>query len=337
LWVGGQEILAPARWYFCPPGAKHFPYAHGNEASPWWKPGEDNGGWGEVWPRGRWDRGLNPGYTGRCFVGERDWFLHGHLPACCFQPPIRGEGGLLLGGSAVVAAHIGPHGTGGLVLGGSAAAYAFFPAIGTGGLILGGSGVPHEKLPAVGTGGLILGGSGVGHERLPAVGTGGLILGGSGVPHEKLPAIGTGGLVLGGSGSGTEIVPSGSGSGSGSSGPGPCSFCSGGAAAAEFTFTPVGITNGSCSNCANLDQLTTLRYFAACEWVATTPTVCTGAQFWTLTYDGTTIRLVHTALVSVYTLAVAAWDCKSTRTLNNSGGGNTLCKTPPSTIKITPV
>jgi hypothetical protein len=81
IWVGGVPTLVPARWYFCAPGAKVFPGPHGCEASPWWKPGEDDEDWGEVWPRGAWDRGLNPGYLGQCYVGQRDWFTTGRLPA----------------------------------------------------------------------------------------------------------------------------------------------------------------------------------------------------------------------------------------------------------------
>lgn len=121
VFVGGQAMTFPARWYFCAKGAKLFPSPHGAEASPWLKNYEVNADWGEVTPyptdptasasRGV-DRGLNPGYPGLCFVGQPQWFVDGQLPpgilqkqpppfpACCKPTPARSSGGIVLSGQA---------------------------------------------------------------------------------------------------------------------------------------------------------------------------------------------------------------------------------------------
>lgn len=84
-WVGGVETYLPARWYFCLPGALPFPGTKGWDSLVWEKPGEDNAV-GEVWPQLDWDRGVNPGYLGQCYVGEHEWFRTAHLPAGILDP-----------------------------------------------------------------------------------------------------------------------------------------------------------------------------------------------------------------------------------------------------------
>jgi hypothetical protein len=125
VYIGGVERTFPARWYFCSPGAKRFPFAHGAEASVWLKNAEVNQAWGEVTPyptdptadaiRGI-DRGLNPGYPGVCYKGDPQWFVDGMLPAhvldgppppfdqCCMPGQAKASGGLLLRGTAVASA-----------------------------------------------------------------------------------------------------------------------------------------------------------------------------------------------------------------------------------------
>lgn len=122
VYVGGQAVLLPARWFWCVRGAQPFPGVHGCESSVWLKNAEVNTDWGEVTPyptdpnaaniRGL-DRGGNAGYPGQCFVGNPQWFLDGQLPAgildgpappfmpCCKPSPATATGGILLGGSAV--------------------------------------------------------------------------------------------------------------------------------------------------------------------------------------------------------------------------------------------
>ena len=163
-------------------GAKVFPSPHGAEASPWLQNAERNDDWGEVTPyptdrdaddiRGL-DRGQNPGYAGQSFIGEREWFTDGQLPAgitdpvppppmCveCLPPPHPTAGGLVLGGTAVVAGPNRTVTTGGLVIGGSAIAYQQ-PAVTKGGLVLGGSAIAVPRYRAATAGGLVLGGSAI--------------------------------------------------------------------------------------------------------------------------------------------------------------------------------
>lgn len=123
VFVGGQPVTVPARWYWCSPGAQPFPGVHGCQSSVWLQNGEVNSDWGEVTPyptdptadaiRGL-DRGANGGYPGQCFVGDPQWFLDGQLPAgilngpfppfsaCCKPGSASSTGGILLGGGGTV-------------------------------------------------------------------------------------------------------------------------------------------------------------------------------------------------------------------------------------------
>lgn len=122
LYIGGQQMTFPARWYWALPNALPWQGQHGAEASVWLQNADVNPGWGEVTPypqdpnaasiRGL-DRGVNPGYAGQCFVGDPQWFVDGQLPAsvlndppdpmpsCCAPPAVFGQGGVVLGGSAM--------------------------------------------------------------------------------------------------------------------------------------------------------------------------------------------------------------------------------------------
>jgi hypothetical protein len=101
---------------------------------------EANEEWGEITPvsidrnseyHNRNSRGLNSGYPGQCYTGDRSWFYDGRLPADILEgppPPFSDcclPGGLVLGGSAII--------PGGLVLGGSASVPV--------GLVVGGSAI----------------------------------------------------------------------------------------------------------------------------------------------------------------------------------------------------
>jgi hypothetical protein len=81
VWVGGVETFYPARWFFCPTAARHFDGAHGAESSVWLKDNEVNLDWGEVAGKKILDKGVNPGYSGQCTVGDPQWFVDGVLPA----------------------------------------------------------------------------------------------------------------------------------------------------------------------------------------------------------------------------------------------------------------
>lgn len=88
LYIGGQEVIYPARWYFCDPQAQLFPNPHGAESSAWLKQYETNLEWGEDGTQTKWDRGVNPGYPGLCSVGDPQWFVDGQLPADFLSGPL---------------------------------------------------------------------------------------------------------------------------------------------------------------------------------------------------------------------------------------------------------
>lgn len=193
VWIGDQEVTVPARWFFTAPHAKLFPSPHGGEASPWLKMGEVNEAWGEVTPyptdpasevyRGL-DRGINPGYAGQCYVGERQWFNDGRLPAdiltrpplpwpdCCRPATVSSSGGIVLGGTAIASRAGGPtyQTVGGLVLGGTAGATGQRGIRSAGGLVLGGSARAYPSFTVASKGGLVLGGTGTGSEGGPPPG-----------------------------------------------------------------------------------------------------------------------------------------------------------------------
>jgi hypothetical protein len=122
VFIGGEAMYFPARWYFAPPGASLFKQPHGMESSVWVESTQVNWEWGEVtpYPKDRsssvlkkYDKGVNPCYTGHNQVGEDQWFIDGQLPADildgpppAFCPscnpciPYTGQGGLVLGGTA---------------------------------------------------------------------------------------------------------------------------------------------------------------------------------------------------------------------------------------------
>jgi hypothetical protein len=185
VFIGGQERLFPARWYFCLPGAKYFPCPHGGESSVWLKNYERNDAWGEVTPyptdpnaddiRGL-DRGLNPGYPGQSFVGQFQWFVDGMLPAdvlsgpappmCtdCLPPPAVAAGGLVFGGQGLASGSTFGFGSGGLVFGGQGLGSGSAFGSGSGGLVMGGSGAPYQSQAGAAAGGLVFGGSGAGSQ-----------------------------------------------------------------------------------------------------------------------------------------------------------------------------
>jgi hypothetical protein len=180
VYIGGRAYAVPARWYFCDPNAQLYPSPHGCEASPWLLNFERNDAWGEItpWPQDQrpgttWrglNRGTNPGYVGLCYVGDRQWFTDGMLPAdvlsrpplpfpdCCRPNLPLVLGGLVLGGGSIVSGPAGHVSRGGLALGGSAAAHGPTGYVSRGGLALGGSAVAGYAYRSAG--GLALGGHG---------------------------------------------------------------------------------------------------------------------------------------------------------------------------------
>ena len=358
--------MVPARWYFCPKGALPWKGIHGAESSVWLRTGEVNYDWGEVWPRGPWDRGLNPGYRGLCYVGERHWFDDGQLPAdiltrpapawaaCCRVEPAAGS--LLLGGGAtaiavpVAGSSAGSSGgavepvipplvvmdtaAGDLLLGGGATAIAV--VAGAGSYSSAGATVDH----AVATGGLVLGG---GATALAVVhGAGSASSGGSSATATVGLGITTGGLLLGGGATALAVAHGAGGGSSGGSSGGSggglltsCPACPSGAAA-EWTYTLVGLTNTSlCTDCPALNTTWTLLYAGACTW-AVSYTVCGAPNATTLTVTSLLVTLAFGFTGAFYSATNDGWDCQSPITLT-LGPPPTSCASWPATLTIYPV
>lgn len=184
VFIGGEQLLVPARWYWAPDGAKLLPSPHGCESSFWLDNREISYEWGEVTPLPRdpaagyfltWDNGDNPGYLGQCHVGDDQWFIDGQLPAdilesppkplpdCCAPalPPTTWGGPVLAGGGVVPRQ----------------------PPLGTGAIVLAGQARPGPQ-PWPGRGAILLAGG-----AAPPPGRGAILLAGGGTPQRTLSAI----------------------------------------------------------------------------------------------------------------------------------------------------
>lgn len=133
------------------------------------------------------------------------------------------------------------------------------------------------------------------------------------------------------------------GGGGGGGGTTTCSNCSGGLCSNQFTFTPSGMTNGSCVDCNNLNITFTLTTSGAGTCIWTTPTfiLCAGGNaYWKLTQSflQTTLTLYSGDGVTIaqeYTYS-GSWDCLSQLTLTlvstfgycNPAGGPTITINP---------
>lgn len=286
IWVGGQEYSAWIRWYKAPPGALFFPgptcFKSDVFCDQWTKapPGP-----GEIGHPRKWDRGINQGYKGQCFVGQQEWFETGQLPGyilsanpppfpdCCQSNPAVAQGGIILGGEAVV----------------------------------------EQEFPAFASGGIVLGGEANTDLDLPARGKGGIVLGGDASTGFSGGARGEGGLVLGGAALGAMAAGSGfSGSGSGEEEITGCSACPDGAAA-KYVVTLSGLTNGVCTNCSPAMGSTTLTYVGGCQWQGGSFAACFPAsagpmQLFISANGDVTIDLPGWGLQ----LTGTAWNCMST-------------------------
>lgn len=313
VYVGGRELIVPARWYFCERGAKAFPGLHGAEASPWLKQWETNDDWGEVTPEGfyrKFDKGQNHGYAGQCFVGDRRWFTDGQLPQSVLSmPPV-----------IPLPDCCNPK-----------------MAFGSGQLILQGTATPYQRPVPVGTGQLIL--RGTSHPFQP----GRLILGGGGdpfqVPYPPPPLLG-GQLILQGTGTPFQSPPPPAPSPSYYSGiPIPetpeCGSCPDGAAV-QYSFTPAGVTDGECTGCAALNQPFTLTHATACRWLSQFYLYCSNpSQVWELDIRDDAVVL-SSGVTMIYSVPRGAWDCLTplalTRQTVDAG-----CLGLPDTLTLTPV
>ncbi len=115
--IGGQKYITPIIWYKAPKGARRFPHPSFINSRVWSQEHQLDGPcWGERgFPR-TWNKGINPGFKGQHYVGQREWFETGELPASvltdplpivsefCCTPPAANQAVLVLQGSAIGAA-----------------------------------------------------------------------------------------------------------------------------------------------------------------------------------------------------------------------------------------
>jgi len=191
---------AVVRWFYAPEGAKLFPEWHlfGSEV---WNVDhtQPDPPIGERRGKKPWSNGVNPGYVGQCFRGERDWYSAG-VPAAALDEPVAPmdpccrvtrPGGVALDGGAEVA--YGTTIAGGLALDGAAA--AIYPAIaGTGGIAFNGAAGLGFSLTF--RGGLLFDGAGLVVQQLR--GTGGMLLDGAAPLTWQQRSTAAGGLVVDG-------------------------------------------------------------------------------------------------------------------------------------------
>lgn len=110
-------------------------------------------------------------------------------------------------------------------------------------------------------------------------------------------------------------------------------------AASQFAFTPSGIGNGGCNDCANLNAPTTITYQSGCTWNGAA-TICGALRpsVWSFAYDSFAglWKLNFSTGEAVWTAAGAGWDGRSplALTLSSSFVGN--CSNYPNQITIAP-
>ncbi len=118
-----------------------------------------------------------------------------------------------------------------------------------------------------------------------------------------------------------------------------CSECPGGAAW-QYTFTPSGIANGYCNDCAGLNVPTTLTWQGGCTWSAPVA-LCAGVvqTDWTfLMQGGGDFLLSFETGVITWTANSSTWDFRSPLVLNlESVHPGAQCTNFPAQITISPL
>jgi hypothetical protein len=124
---------------------------------------------------------------------------------------------------------------------------------------------------------------------------------------------------------------------------GSCPECPG-PMAARLSVSLSGITNGTCTNCADLNRsmVMTAQGEGACSWNSspdfTNP--CPGGIFnyWTISLDESRTQWVLGCnLGAVYQVAVDSWDCQSLVDFILTSVSDNFCLGWPATLRVTPV
>jgi hypothetical protein len=115
----------------------------------------------------------------------------------------------------------------------------------------------------------------------------------------------------------------------------------------QYRFTMSGVTNGGCTDCANLNQTFTLTFGTGCAWAFQETVLCGSSSAFGLNYrdaltnyygDGQAYFVLG-LVVCEYKILASAWSCTGSNvlTLDTSHTGSGYCNNLPSTITLDPV
>jgi hypothetical protein len=114
--------------------------------------------------------------------------------------------------------------------------------------------------------------------------------------------------------------------------------------AARLSVSPSGLTNGSCTNCADVNRSMVMTALGegACGWNSspdfTNPCPGSNLNYWTITLDETRTQwLLGCNLGAIYQLAVGSWDCQSPGDFVLSSIDDNFCLGWPTTLRVIPV
>jgi hypothetical protein len=308
FFIGGQAYDAPVRWYLTAADAKYMPGGTCYYSRIWLQEDEvPIGGPGETTDRKGYSPKTAEGYRGQCHLGETSWYHDGQLPADILTRPPQSPLPGCCNPSLM-------YGVGQIILQGTATPYQSGQPVGHGQLVLRGIGWPFQA------GRIVLAGFGRPYQSPyppPPPATGQLVLQGTAIPYQ---------------------IPLASPSyyyGSGTPETDGCSACPDGAAV-QYRFSLAGISNGVCTDCANLDGDVTVTWVGGCTWQSPGVSVCGQPPVpWVLTIGASTIDL-DGPISLIYHASRGGWDCLSPLLMPILFSGP-ACVGYPGSVTLTPV
>lgn len=108
-------------------------------------------------------------------------------------------------------------------------------------------------------------------------------------------------------------------------------------AARRFAFTPSGIANSFCQDCAGVNVPTVIAWQGGCTWSGPA-TFCgyTNPTIWSLTYQGGGTWGLQFGIDAYWSVTALSWDGLSPLTLSYTSGPNNVCKNYPAQITLAP-